>query len=150
MVPCAPGLMGLFTSGSLHCRGGRAVRRPPSYPSRRAAPRASGRGWLHGLLGGRVKPRLDRWIELLHLGAHRLRACDVLELALAVHRRSLGPASGGAFLALREVHELVGDLAHLPLLGKFEGTGVSSRPSSFSSSMAASHRFWCMVSRADR
>src|SRR5215217_8442959 len=123
MAPCAPDLMGSFTSGSLHCRGGRAVRRPPSYPSRRAAPRASGRGRLHGLLGGRVQARLYRRVQLVHLGAHGLRTCDVLELSFAVHRWSLGPASGGAFLALREVHELVGDLAYLPLLGEVGGDG---------------------------
>jgi hypothetical protein len=34
--------------------------------------------------------------------------------------------------------------------GKFDGTGSSSDPSSCSSAAAASHMFWCIVSRASR
>src|SRR5215212_1069692 len=123
MAPCPPDLMDLFTSGSLHCRGGRAVRRPPSYPSLRAAPRASGRGGLHGLLGGRVQAWLDWRVQLVHLGSHSLWLSHVLELPLAVHGRTLSPAALLALGALREVLELVGHLAHLPLLGEVRWHG---------------------------
>src|SRR5215210_8324317 len=83
----------------------------------------SGRGGLHGLLGGRVQARLDRGVEHVHLGAHCLGLDHVLELPLAVHGRPAGPAALGALLALREVHEFVGHLAHLPLLGEIGGDG---------------------------
>src|SRR5215216_4166039 len=76
------------------------------------------RGRGRGLLGGRVQARLDRRVELVHLGSHSLWFGHVLELPLAIHRRSARPAALLALCALREVLELVGHLAHLPLLGE--------------------------------
>src|SRR5829696_119954 len=56
--------------------------------------------------------------KLVHLRAHRGRLGHVLEGALAVLGRPARPAALLTLGALREVHEPVGYLAHLSLLGE--------------------------------
>src|SRR5215218_254811 len=93
---------------------GRGIAPRPSWDR----PPCLGRSWRHRLLGGRVQSWLHRRAELLHLRTHRSRIGNVFEPALAVLRRTLRPAPLPALLTLREVHEPVGHLAHLPILGE--------------------------------
>src|SRR5690606_17494786 len=71
-----------------------SVRGEPRRPAAGAR-----RGHVDRLLGGAERER-DRVRELADLLAHRLGLADVLELALAVDRRSAGPASRLALEAL--------------------------------------------------
>ena len=94
-----------------------------------------------------------------HAGAGRLgraRACRPAAAAPQGTRTCRGrpgrcpcPTALLALEPCRAVPELVGRLRVSPArCGKLLGHGVSSRPSAFSSSIAASHWFWCIVSRA--
>src|SRR5215210_2493776 len=73
---------------------------------------------------GRVQPRLDRRVELRHLGSHRLWLGHVLDLPLTFDGGSLGPAVLGTLLTHGEVVVFVGDLAHLPLHREVRGHRV--------------------------
>src|SRR5829696_366517 len=84
------------------------------------ASRESAGGRLGRLLGRAV----HAWVHLgepFYLRTHRGRLGHVLEPALAVLGRTAGPAALFALSALREVHEPVGDLAHLQFLREVAG-----------------------------